>query len=1657
MRKFFLILFSSIALSFLRAQPYSVTEGYFWEFPAQVSSGESYFPTSARSRVSGNSFVFFQEVDSNRKEISISMIKNDGSPRRILGPFRYYRKDVPTIYSAAVSNGGTIAVSVVKSTSASNGVLQVYTISEDGEILSSFDFANEEKLITSSMIYPSSSGGFTMFVSLGSGISDTRLSTFSIFYTDSSDGKNWGSLKGFSPSAGKKNPYTPFLAQSGGKDIVAFEAQEEQTEDQKGLNYPQIFSAVRSAGGEWSAASLLTSASTVIEKGSDYKFYKNYRPYLFSDGSGIKVAWERILPDTAKANVFVADISSDGTVKDKSSVVNLNENSAVDARRPLLFSHGGKVYCLWFDDSRNMNVNNVQMAYATENGWKTLMSLPERQDKNVPSAFACPAVFRRDGKEIVTLYWQGQVPSGGNRIFFLDRDKSVKKPEFEAKNFTLGKHSDKKKPSLNLVMPKDASEITGYQVAWSTKSTHSFSDDEPVLSAADVSFTGNVTDWLEYNRILSGKDGEVDEEALSSAWNKDQRWYCHVRAKDAAGNWSDCSTMEYYYDVTPPRPVRDIYFAKDSFGFSSSNFVQFEWKKGDGDNDIAGYSYDFSLVGSLEKKYQTKSGRLMVSADEARSAVQKITSRFISSRGKKPDKKIDCEEPRHFFNQERKNGVFMFSVIAVDDVGLTSEVSKVVVILNKYKTKSTLTDVQVTVDEMGGYNFVIKGDELLYDGEVTDVVVTDEKGRKTVFSKSKGDFKISADGSKEDSEIISGIRIIDLKPGTYVVSVRHTEKGEISFRKKILLTESGTIKFERDFSLEPLWRLLDAARPDASVDTDRILYILLMLVIALGIFGCIKGIISTVRASLIVKMEVNALMTGGVLPMEKKIMEEEIDNYTKVRFSLKKKLSLFTVVLLMLIIAAVALTIGSRLSRIQETTLIDGLRNRVQIAFGSISSGCQMNMQDLLDLPEIENADEKSARADSIRSERINPLVSITDNFSEAQYAIILSYNINNYLSEEIGNKDGSFDYVWAASSSTPGEIIDQMEIDGRTQIKVVDEEIIRKCSELRQEAKEKLSDLRNRNAAPGEIRSFFNDFSRENFGAVPYFNEDRLDMTHSEYMFFWPVFDTVDYDLLAVALMEVDTHALISSVNTAKKNILIISLSAAAVALIIGIISALSLASVIVNPIKKVVAHVQGITNEKDKEKLAGIKIEIKSHDEIRTLGDEVNKMTENLVEGARSEKRAKKAIEESARAREAQAEAQARLAAEAQKTAEAQQKANEILKESLEKAKMDNDGKIVQKSLVPLNKGRGEKESVASFKDSKIDLYCYYEGADDVSGDYFNYKKLDDRWYAVIKCDVSGHGIPAALLVAVVSTLFGEYFSNWSFKTHGTRINELITKINETVCSYELTGKFVAVFLALIDTKTGDVYMCNAGDSIVHHFDSKSKTQKELHLNIIPATGMFDQFMIDMRGGYQVEKKLVLNKGDVLFLYTDGIEESVRFFRDENFNVISCTETKDVTQGKGPRDLVHKTHNVGTQSEELGNNRIKEIVEAVYNKKKYVLKKYHTPHPKEVLEFDFSKCDGTIEDSILALAAIDKIFRFYKKPDAKGSVQKTDNGIVIDGDGIRIDRKIDAFLKKTFSLYDFYCHDQVDMGEQNYIYYVNLNEDVQADDLTIFAVKRL
>ena len=295
----------------------------------------------------------------------------------------------------------------------------------------------------------------------------------------------------------------------------------------------------------------------------------------------------------------------------------------------------------------------------------------------------------------------------------------------------------------------------------------------------------------------------------------------------------------------------------------------------------------------------------------------------------------------------------------------------------------------------------------------------------------------------------------------------------------------------------------------------------------------------------------------------------------------------------------------------------------------------------------------------------------------------------------------------------------------------------------------------------------------------------------------------------------------------------------------------------------------------------------------------------------------------------------------------------------------------------------------------------------------------------------------------MTVVATIFRRYFEKWSYAKNGTQLNKLVEQINDFIEGLGLRGKFATLIICLLNVKTGELYMCNAGDNLVHIYDSASHELKLLTLASAPTAGVFTSDLVAMRGGFKVEKT-ILNRGDILFLYTDGIEESTRRIRETDYSV----RQNEVEVKK----MNPKTHEEETEikmedaKEEFGPERIKQIVEAIFNKRKFTLTKQDNPNTSEVLEFDFTKCEGTVQESILALASLEKVFRLYKSENVSAT------------DYIRIDKKIDEFLVKYFNMYDYYAaHKTDDSAGVNYVDYDQMLEDEQSDDLTLLAIKRV
>ena len=124
----------------------------------------------------------------------------------------------------------------------------------------------------------------------------------------------------------------------------------------------------------------------------------------------------------------------------------------------------------------------------------------------------------------------------------------------------------------------------------------------------------------------------------------------------------------------------------------------------------------------------------------------------------------------------------------------------------------------------------------------------------------------------------------------------------------------------------------------------------------------------------------------------------------------------------------------------------------------------------------------------------------------------------------------------------------------------------------------------------------------------------------------------------------------------------------------------------------------------------------------------------------------------------------------------------------------------------------------------------------------------------------------------------------------------------------------------------------------------------------------------------------------------------------------------------------------------------RIYAVVDAVMKGGTFRLKKYHNPIPDEEFNFDFSSCTASVRDAVLAMAALDKVFRLSPDPSAGPN------------DRIRVDVNIDGFLKEHFVEYSRYFQSPVpDEQFPEYVYFPHLREDDQYDDLTILGVRKL
>ena len=199
--------------------------------------------------------------------------------------------------------------------------------------------------------------------------------------------------------------------------------------------------------------------------------------------------------------------------------------------------------------------------------------------------------------------------------------------------------------------------------------------------------------------------------------------------------------------------------------------------------------------------------------------------------------------------------------------------------------------------------------------------------------------------------------------------------------------------------------------------------------------------------------------------------------------------------------------------------------------------------------------------------------------------------------------------------------------------------------------------------------------------------------------------------------------------------------------------------------------------------------------------------------------------------------------------------QQMEELRQSTASKAAIESELKVasdIQMSMLP--------KIFPAYPDrDDIDIFGQLTPAKAVGGDLFDFFIRDEKLFFCIG-DVSGKGVPAALVMAVTRAQFR------TVSAHESMPDRIITRLNETMSEGNESLMFVTLFIGVLDLPTGRLRYCNAGHDAPLLIGAG--------IGMLPCdsnlpVGVMDDWKFTVQESH-------INKDTTIFLYTDGLTEA-------------------------------------------------------------------------------------------------------------------------------------------------------------------------------------
>ena len=182
-------------------------------------------------------------------------------------------------------------------------------------------------------------------------------------------------------------------------------------------------------------------------------------------------------------------------------------------------------------------------------------------------------------------------------------------------------------------------------------------------------------------------------------------------------------------------------------------------------------------------------------------------------------------------------------------------------------------------------------------------------------------------------------------------------------------------------------------------------------------------------------------------------------------------------------------------------------------------------------------------------------------------------------------------------------------------------------------------------------------------------------------------------------------------------------------------------------------------------------------------------------------------------------------------------------------------NVARDIQMSMIPLT-------FPAYPEHLEFDIFAKLIPAREVGGDFYDFYFIDEDHFCLTVGDVSGKGVPAALMMAVCRSLLK------SRAQDDLSTASIVTHVNKEMAEENINSMFVTIFMGVLNIKTGRMVFTNAGHNPTLIRNKKGEVRKisTLHGPVVGA----------VEGYAYKESTIDIKLGDAILAYTDGVTDA-------------------------------------------------------------------------------------------------------------------------------------------------------------------------------------